>query len=300
MKKQTNKLLIIVLVVLLALFAVTKIFRAPALESNLDKDVFRIDTAAVAVIKFQDKGDSALTLKKSEGRWTVAQRSRSAAVEPYQVRSLLQTLSSVQPERMLSRKKAKWSNYQVGDSAAFRMTAYNDAMKEIADWRVGKESAGATYLRSEGDPEVYAVDGNLRSKFNKDFNAWRDKTFLRVKKNLIGKIEFRYPADSGFVLEKNAGAWMIGNQKADSLKVENYLGMLQSKDLTHFADDYTPSANPDVTLSIDGTASHTEVKGWKDAGKKWIVSSTAQEGVYFSDSTFVDDLFIGKKALLGK
>lgn len=300
MKKQTNKRLVIVLILLVALFAATKIFRSPALESNLDKDVFHVDTAAVATIKFQHEGDSALTLKKSQGRWTVAQKSRSAAAEAYQVRSLLQTLATLQPERMVSRKKEKWSNYQVGDSASFRLTAYNDAKKEIADWHVGKSSAGATYLRTEGDAEVYAVEGNLRSKFDKAFNAWRDKTFLHVNKNLIEKIDFRYPADSGFVLEKKAGAWMIDGRKADSVKVANYVARLQSKDLTHFADDFSETRDPDITLSIEGSALQEVIKGWKGDGKNWVLSSTAQKDAYFSDSTFVRDLFVGKNALTGK
>ena len=299
MKQKTNTLLIILLVVLAAGFVLTKVFRSPGLESNLDRNVFRIDTSRVIAIRFSGHNDSTLTLRKNNGRWMVEQQSRSAAADPYQVKTLLETLCNVQPERMVSRKKDKWPDYEVGDSSAFSMVAYTGNMEELANWRLGKQTGGTTYLRSADDPDVYAVNGALRTRLEKKFNEWRDKTFLRVKKDLVNKVIFNYPADSGFVLEKKSGAWMIGNQTADSLMVARYLGKLQSKDLTNFPDAYYPDGNPDITLRIEGTTMpETEVKAWKNAGRQWILASTAQPGVYFSDSTFTRDLFAGRKSLL--
>lgn len=301
MKNSNNKILVVILLVLAAAFVLTRVFRTPALETNLDLDIFRIDTAGVAAIKFRKPGgEHELTLMKKNTGWIVQQDSRSAAVEPYQIRALLQTLSNVKPGRMVSRKKEKWNDYRVEDSTALMVTTLDEDAGKLAAWAVGKENAGVTYVRPADETEVYAVEENLRSRFDKTFNDWRDKTFLRVGRDAMDRITFTYPADSGFVLEKKSGAWMIGQEKADSAKVQRYLGRLQSRDLSGFADNFSPGGDPDVVLSIDGSTLHTEVKGWKGSGKKWILSSTAQEGVYFSDSTFVEDLFVGKKVLTGK
>ena len=299
MRQKTNNILIIILVVLAGGFVLAKVFRSPALESNLDKDIFHVDTAKVVEIRIDGGNDSTLTLKKSDGRWMVEQQSRSAVAEPYQLQTLLETLTNVEPERIVSRKKEKWTDYEVGDSSAFRMVAYGANREELAKWRIGRQTGGTTYLRTEDDPEVYAVTANLHTRFAKKFNDWRDKTFLHLKKTLVEKVSFRYPADSGFVLEKRSGAWMIGTERADSMSVENYLSKLQSKDLTHFVDAWSPTGDADITLRIEGSAlPETEVKAWKETGRRWILASTAQPGVYFRDSTFTRDLFTGKRALL--
>ncbi|HEX8038447.1 MAG TPA: DUF4340 domain-containing protein, partial [Chryseosolibacter sp.] len=223
--KNNNKILVVILLVLAAAFVLTRVFRAPGLETNLDQDVFKVDTASVAAIKFRKPDDeNELTLTKNKTGWVVQQASRSAAVEPYQIRTLLQTLSNLRPERMVSRKKEKWIDYRVEDSTALLVTALNEGTEKIAQWAVGKENAGTTYVRPADETEVYSIAGNLRSRFDKTFNDWRDKTFLRVKRDLVGKITFRYPADSGFVLENNSGKWTVDKQQADSAKVAVYLG----------------------------------------------------------------------------
>lgn len=297
--KKNNKVLLIVLLALLAAFILTRVFRAPARESNLDKEIFHVDTTDIFRLEIQAAGTEApLKLTRSDSGWQVQEGQKTAMTDRSQVKSLLRTLATVEPERIVSRTEKKWNQYQVGDSATLRLTAFNRDGGEVAAWRIGKEQRGSTFIRPASEEEVYAIDGNLRTRFNKDFNDWRDKTFLRVKRNLIDKIAFRYPADSGFVLEKKSGAWRVGRQKADSLKVAQYLAKIQSKDLRSFADEYAPAQNPDVTLTIEGNGTETTISGWKKSGRQWILSSSLQEGVYFSDSTFTADLFPGKQALI--
>lgn len=303
MNKHTNKILLIVLLVLLSAFVVTKVFRTPARESNLDADLFHIDTSQVELITLQLPGSSSeeLTFKKNDSTWTIRQENKSANVEEYQLDQVLGTMNNIKPERMVSRKKDNWDEYHVGDSLAIRLTAYTADMDELGSWRIGRESAGNTYIRSEDRDEVYVVGGNLRSRFDKDFNDWRDKSFLRIDKAFIDKITFHYPADSGFVVEKDGRTWMIGNQKADSAKVENYLYKLQSKDLSGFADEFSPSADPDITVEFSSNSvPHAVVKAWNDPAGRWILNSAFQPGVYFQDSVFWDDIFVGKKVLLGE
>ena len=301
MKQSTNKILLIVLVILLSAFVVTKVYRSPARESNLDADVFRIDTSRVEFIEVRQPRKSELTFRKGDSTWTIEQENKSASLSSFQLDELLKSMNNVRPERLVSRKKENWSEYQVGDSSAILLTAYTADMEKLASWCIGKQSAGNTYMRAEDEEEVYLVEGNIRTGVGKDFNEWRDKSFLRIDKSFIDRVSFQYPADSGFVIEKVGEAWMINDKKADSLKVQNYIGKLQSKNLNSFADDFSPSAQPDITVELSSNSvSHAVIKGWKTSQGKWILNSALQPRVYFEDSVFTNDLFIGKAELLAK
>jgi hypothetical protein len=296
MKNTTNKILLIVLFILLSAFALTKIFRTPARESNLDTEVFKIDTAEIAAIKFKSTGAATeMTLKENKDGWTIEQDKKTARASAMEVKNLLHTISTLRPERVVTRKAENWKNYAVHDSAALQLVAYNEKMDEIANWHIGKESAGSTFIRIGNDDEVYALEGSLRNPFEKKYDDWRDKTFLRVKKTSLNKITFSYPADSGFVLQKDGGVWQIGQSKADSLKVENYLRRLQSIDADSFAGDGPPSNDPLITLSIEGSGDPIFVKAWKGSEKEYILESSLQKGVYFVDSTVSKDLLASKK-----
>lgn len=300
MKQHTNRILLIVLLVLLSAFVATKVFRSPARQSNLNTGVFGVDTAKVNMIRVSRPGAKELTLKKNDSSWTIQEENKSSGVEAYELNTLLGTLSNIKPERMISRKKEKWDNYQVGDSSAIRMTAYAANMDEVASWYIGRQSGGMTYLRPADENEVYVVEGNLRTPFGKDFNDWRDKSFLRIDKAAIDKISFRYPADSGFVVVKSGDGWSLNNQKADSSKIESYLYKLQSKDLTHFADNFTPASNPDIIVEFESNSiTHAVIKGWKQQDNEWILNSGLRKDVYFLDSSGTD-LFPGKRQLFHK
>src|SRR5687768_3233178 len=237
MKKKTNTILLFFLLVLLCAFALTKVFRTPARESNLDENIFRTDTAKIAALKIIPAGNAhpEFLLKKNDSSWTIEQDERLARVDERSLENLLSEIHSLKPERVVSRKKEKWDDYHVGDTTAIQLVLYNANMNDLASWHVGKEAQNGTYVRAQNEDEVYIVEGHLGNQLLKDFAAWRDKSFLNVAKRSINKITFAYPADSGYVLEKRDGRWIADNEKADSLKVETYLSKLQLKTLNTFA-----------------------------------------------------------------
>jgi hypothetical protein len=210
--------------------------------------------------------------------------------------NLISTLAKLKPERMVSRKEEKRATYLVDDSTSIRMTAYDRDAEEIVNWYVGKESQGMTYIRAADENEIYAIGGSLRSPLDKDFDSWRDKTFLRVSTSDIHAITFKYPSDSGFVLRNNSGKWMIDDRPADSAMVQQYVNKLRSRNLNDFA-KVPPSSAPDVTVTIDGGKPAT-IKAWKGADEQWTLTSSIQPGVYFTDSRLPRDLFVGKTTFL--
>jgi hypothetical protein len=166
----------------------------------------------------------------------------------------------------------------------------------------GQFNAGGifTYVRLANENEVYSVEGFLESTFNKSYNDWRDKAFLRLKKEMITSIQFYYPADSSFMLTKKEKGWWIGSERADSLKVNNYISQLELKNATTFADNYLPGKAAEVTIQLKGESGLlASIEGWKRAND-WALKSSWQPTIYFSsDQTgIVKSLFESKKNLI--
>src|SRR5690606_731014 len=133
MKQNRNKILLIALVLLVAVFLGTKLFRAPALKTNLDVNRFAIDTALITSIKLDRPGKPQLTLERSAGSWIVKEGDKQAKVESFQFESLMRTLTSTKPERIVSRSTDKWATYEVSDSTSLRMVAYDADNEPVID-----------------------------------------------------------------------------------------------------------------------------------------------------------------------
>ena len=88
---------------------------------------------------------------------------------------------------------------------------------------------------------------------------------------------------------------MIGDSKADSTRVANYLNTIRQKELNRFEDEFSPSTHPVLTLLIEGVAVPIYIKAWEKSGDDWILSSTLQQGTFFRDSSLTEELFRGTK-----
>jgi Domain of unknown function (DUF4340) len=145
------------------------------------------------------------------------------------------------------------------------------------------------------------VEGFLESYFNRSYNDWRDKSFLRLKKDLITELQFNYPADSGFVVTKKDKSWWIGGEQADSVKVNNYLSQLEYKNANGFADDFLGGAAT-VVIQIKGASgSLATVEGWKRTAD-WALKSSWQPTIYFSSENtgLIKNIFEAKSNLILK
>lgn len=294
MKKLNNKILIIVLLVLAGVFTLSRVFRASTRESNLRHELVNLDTAAVTEIKIYPNAEKNREVKLvREGKnWSVQMDSRSAAVEQGAAHAAMNYFIHLKPLQMISKKKTKWKEFNVGDTST--QVKFMKGSEVLADVRIGRigfnQQAGQqfnaggvfTYVRLSDEQEVYSVEGFLESSFNKSFNDWRDKAFLRVKKDMITRVEFQYPADSGFVVEKKDKTWWVGEKVADSVKVKNFLSQLEYKNATTFADDFSPAGSANLSIQINNASGTlATVEAWKRA-EDWAVTSSHQRGVYFS------------------
>lgn len=312
MKKLNNKILLIVLVALAAVFVLSRLFRASSRDGNARKELVAIDTAAVTEIKIYPNAEKnqEITLVRERKKWNVKMGNRNAAVEQGGALTAMSYFIHMKPIHLISRKKSKWKEFNVADtSTRVKFMKGNDVLADVRIGRIGFNQQGQppygrggvfTYVRLSAEDEVYSVDGFLESIFNKPYNDWRDKAFLRVKQNQITKVSFVYPADSGFVLEKRDKKWWLGNSEADSTKVKAYLAQLEFKNATAFADDFSPSGEASLSIQLSGSAGVlSTIQGWKRTND-WALNSTHQNGIYFSSKGLETVLERRKNFLPGK
>ncbi|MDQ2657594.1 MAG: DUF4340 domain-containing protein, partial [Bacteroidota bacterium] len=200
MKRFNNKILLIVLLVLAGAFVLTRVFRAPARESNLDSDGLAVDTVGIdRILLFPAAGKRAeVKLIRDAAGWRVSREDITVPANTDRVRTLMTNLTALKPERIVTRKEEKWDEYQVGDTTGTKVAAFV-GNEEVVRLIVGKQAVGVTYVRRSDEDEVYEVSGSVGSAFNMKFDDWRNPYLLRLPKDDITRIEFTYPADSGFV-----------------------------------------------------------------------------------------------------
>jgi len=310
MKKLSNKILLTGLVVLVGIFAASRFFRSPGLESNLRKNLLTLDTAKIDEIKILPSKERTeeLRLVREGNLWKVIKGTRQEPASKSSVKNLLSSLN-MEAQQMVSRKKEKWEEFNVGNNST-HVTVFNEGNK-LADFHIGKlgftQSSGGgfggsyTYVRLSDEDQVYSVDGFLEPTFNSTFNDWRDKTLSKLNKEDVIKLSFNYPADSGFVVEKRDSVWYTAADKVDPSKIENLLNLLAAKYASEFAEDFTPTSLPTATLQIDGKVGNLlRIEAWKKDEAEWILSSSQQKGIYFSDkgSSATKDVFVGRKKML--
>ncbi|HZY82448.1 MAG TPA: DUF4340 domain-containing protein [Cyclobacteriaceae bacterium] len=198
MKKINNKILAISLVVLVGVFVVARLVRAPKLEGNLRKELVNIDRTKVTEVRIASR-DSLVTLVKENDKWNIVRGEKKIEADSAAVSRLLQTIQLVEATRMASRKKDKWAGFKV-DSTGTNISVYYGGDKE-ADFIVGSFGfnqtpgnggiqggqgiAAYTYVRLADEDEVYIVDGFLGASVPSGTKDWAKKPASPTDSTLV-------------------------------------------------------------------------------------------------------------------
>ncbi|MFC2097920.1 DUF4340 domain-containing protein, partial [Bacteroidota bacterium] len=177
------------------------------------------------------------------------------------------------------------------DSLATRVVIMS-GNDELGELYVGKfnynpqTQSGVSYVRINDDKEVYAVLGFLQSVFDQEANAFRYNKLIVSNKSNWTKLQFFYPADSSFVLNKGIEGWTMNGAAVDSVKTEDYLNSIVNLNSRKFVDDNMVSAQDKefYKLIIEGSNfSPVEIKAYQaDKENGFYITSSINEGAVFS------------------
>ncbi len=273
MMKMNNKTLLIVLVALAAVWGIYKIIDSKRGERTFKKDVISIDTGDIHTILLYPKanGHQEIKLAKtSSDEWQLSFDGKNMEADLSSVNQVITNLLSIKPFRLAAKKKDKWTKYEVTDSLGTRVKALNKSGEVIADLYVGKFSVkqrqapqgmqfqqnnnitGISYIRMNGEDEVYASEGFLTMAFNQEAKSFRNKLVTKFNKDDITSIVLSYPADSGFSINKVDSIWMIDSKPIDEKLLTGYLNGLSNITNNSFDDNFQETASPVYVVTING------------------------------------------------
>lgn len=265
---NATKTLSAVFVGLLVLTGLTEWLGSPSASEAFQRTVVTLDTAEVQTLVVDEPGDTApIRLSRSADGWTVT---RGTDGTPYPasrsaVERALETLSTLQANAVVTRQSSKYARFEV-DSTGTAVTAVDADGDALAELVVGRSSFANrrpnTYVRPVGDPSVYEVGGVLTSRLGKDVEGWREKRVWRLVRRAVTQIDFEYPADSAFSMQRvmadSASAWVSAGDTLRPGTVGQLLDELATLDATGFAENLTPDtfgeARYTLRLHFDGGA----------------------------------------------
>ena len=301
-KRFDNKRLFFILGGLLAILLLTIIVKIPKERSTLKSTLVDIDTAEVVKIIITPKASAGKPFEfvRENNKWTVRQDNIVSVPMKGGVDNIFREVLAIGPQSLAAVGKAAWEEYELTDSLATRVKLLNGRNKDLAELMIGKFTyrqvsnpyagyggnniEGTTYVRLSGEEEIYTVEGFLAFSFSGGFNDWRDKSFLKCKKEDITKVTFTMPADSSFILAMKDSLWYAGSQPVDSAKTANFLNSLSVIDGQDFRDGFKPASSPEYLMVIEGNnLLNITVKCFKgEADGEYILNSSLNPEVYFT------------------
>ncbi len=312
-KRFNNIRLLYILAGLAVLLILTIVVKVPKDRATLKYMLVDFDSTDVSKILLYPKGGdgNVIEFSRKNDKWEVKQGNIAAATQKGTVSSVLTEVLKLKPVRLAATNKSKWKEFELTDSLATRVKFQDKKGKNLADVMIGKISfkqasnpyggyggnniQGTSYVRLAGEKEVFAVDGFLSFTFNRKFDEWRDKSFIKFNKNDATKISFTFPADSSFTIIKNDSVWYAGNILADSLNTINYLNSICMLNGQNFKDGFKPISNPIYQIQIEGNnLLNFYIKCYKGEGvDEYILNSGLYPEIYYTSNRkgLFDQLF---------
>ena len=306
--KVSNKTLVIIFVVLIAVAAIYIVVESNRGERSFKSNIVNIDTTKVTAISIFPRATNHKEVriyKAGDKNWKVKlNEDQTANVPLNKIKDLLNMLVKVKPTRVAAQNESKWAEFKV-DTAGTRVKVF-EGNDNTLDLIIGKFSFQQprqmnTFVRLNGEDEVYETEGFLDMAFNQKPDYFRNNLLLKDNPADWKKLTFTYP-DSSFELIKNDNNWTINGIKTDSAKTATYLRTLSHLSSSNFVDNPPDAemAKAKYTLSIESTSLGGIVLSAYGDTSGTIIASTENDGAYFNGNknNLLSKIFIGKKHLL--
>jgi hypothetical protein len=244
---NATKSLAVIFVVLLVLTAAVKWSSGPAASDAFRSNLVEVDTAQVNKMVIENPVNPTLTFQRNDQQWTVSGNTQeNYPADASGVTRAINRLNDLKVNAVATRNPEKFTRYKV-DSTGIKISLYddNDLLNSIligAPQRAGQRSMN-TYVRLADEDAVYTVEVFLQSTFSRELNDWRDKVVWDVDQSNISRVDFLYPADSSFTIEKvDTQNWVSDGDSLSYTEVNSVLSRLDRVNASDFADSVSTDA----------------------------------------------------------
>jgi hypothetical protein len=299
---MSNRILGILFIVIAVIAVIVYFPSGDKTERTFRTELMDVDTSAISEIIISPKSMNGESFRifKANSQWNVTLANEKTAVVPREkTDGLIKQILSIKPVRLASRNKVKWAEFEV-DSSATRVIV-KEGGDTTLDIMIGKflfqqPRSVSTYVRLNGDSDVYLVDGFISMTFNQGADSYRNNIVVKGDPQNWEQLVFSYPADSSFQISKISDEWFSNGVPLDSAKTEKYLSQLARLTNSNFVNDFdSESASPIYKLTIsDHNSTIATVNGYQ-VDSLIVVNSSLNNESYFnaSENNFMEKLFIG-------
>ncbi|MCD4817810.1 MAG: DUF4340 domain-containing protein [Candidatus Cloacimonetes bacterium] len=235
---KKNVIYIIVLVVLVLIFALTK------MNNKVEKriDFFAVDSADVKTIKISNQEDT-LHLVFADNKWNISYPVDYEAKEQ-RVEDFFEKALKAQTSKMpISISESSHETYNITDSLATHVELLDSKNKTLTDVYIGKSENGRnSFARNKGEKKVYQLLENIAYNINPKLSTWRDKNIFKYEADEISKIKIategnQYSltfADTIWVYDNGKDSFNVNTENKD---LKNLLTSLTNYNASDFKDD---------------------------------------------------------------
>ncbi|MBT3253872.1 MAG: DUF4340 domain-containing protein [Candidatus Marinimicrobia bacterium] len=198
---------------------------------SIDVDQFKIDKIEITDISLTSAGSS-IEFIKNESGWSLD----DYPVDTVRMKQLMDQFSDLSIDRMVTMNPEKHSKYEVTDQES-QFLASNGDGKDLLHLIIGKQGANyqETFVRADGENEVYAVKSNLIQYKNKTVKDFWDRTITQFDVNHVNQITFS--GELNYSLNREGPVWSYDEVQVDFEKVVNMLRPLENLKASNFADE---------------------------------------------------------------
>lgn len=295
--RLNNKILIIVLVVLVAIFGVVQLTKRGGKSKGIRTELVTVDTAQISKIELI--GKERVTLTKSGSAWQVSNETGvDKPAKTTAIMSLIRNLENIKPSRMVAKSESSWAKYGV-DSTATQLKLYDKDNELTADIMLGQfgvegQNSFFSYVRMTSEREVYVADNFMSMSVGAQAADYRNNEIVRVNKDSLVNVHFQYPG-TYFDLE-NKESWYLDDQLADSVAVVDFLNGLRSLNSRNFYNGGLADFTHKVVMSFTNQDDIVIEGALVNDGM--IIRSSENSGELFLDDAAADKLFKEKDVFL--
>jgi len=240
---------------------------------------FKAEQAATIEVKRKGKPFS---FNQKEGRWIVVCDGNSYPADKEEIENIFTTVKGMHRENIVSTDPAKYSVFEVDKENGIEVKLSKADNSPIAHFFVGKNGPDlfSTYIRVEGEKEVFLLGGIINAAFLKELKDWRDKSIFKLNAKDIVRVSITAQKKKLSLATDEKGNWeLVEPEKAKVKKdaVEGMLNPLATLRAYDFEDgaDLKAAAliNPSTRIQIvmkDNSTFELLIGKDKDTSKKYV------------------------------
>ena len=307
-KKLKPAFLVLILIILAAVYYFTHYMNKDDRTFKEKITSFRTEEATQIIID-DPQTEGTVDLRKGPEGWMVAIDGKMYRADSNVAMNILKQLNNLETKRFAGRNEDHWIRYDVTDTAA-TVVKVKKNNKELAKVLIGRFSYSmpegqqevqmggrqqqgemTTYVRLEGEPEVYAVDGFLKMNFNRDAATYRDRTLTHLQRTDITGIDFDYP-EMSLTLSRENDRWMTNGTPADSAEAAKYISSIARLSSPNFLDQSLASGKPSHKVTLKGNNfTPVTLEAWPvaDTNINYVIHSSHNPDAWFNGKS--SDLF---------